>query len=79
MRMTAIVAAGLAAAALATAGCAQADVALTPAPSRFYVLAPAPRSDPEAEVAELQGLVAELHDDWDNLSPPERQERLARL
>ncbi|WP_141120305.1 hypothetical protein [Mycobacterium malmoense] len=77
MRMTAIVAGGLAAAALATAGCAQADVA--PTPGRSYALAPAPQSDPEAEVAELQRLVAELHDNWDNLTPADRQRRLTQL
>lgn len=29
--------------------------------------------------AELQRLVAEMHDNSDNLTPPERQRRLARL
>lgn len=53
MRMTAIVAGGLAAAALATAACGQADVA--PTPGRPHALAPAPQSDPEAEVAERSG------------------------
>ncbi|OBG62990.1 hypothetical protein A5703_19980 [Mycobacterium sp. E188] len=79
MKITAIVASGLVADALAAAGCAQAETAAAPVGSQFYALAPAPQPDPEAEVAELQWQVNDLHDNWDNLTPAERQQRLTQL
>lgn len=79
MKITAMVATGLVAGALATAGCAQAEVAAAPVGSRFYASAPAPQADPEAEVAELQRQVNDLHDNWDTLTPAQRQQRLTQL
>lgn len=79
MKITAIVAGALIAGALATAGCAQAEVAAAPVGSRIYASAPAPPSDPEAEVSELQRQVNDLHDNWDNLTPADRQQRLKQL
>ncbi|WP_139273211.1 hypothetical protein [Mycobacterium paraffinicum] len=79
MKIIAIVATGLVAGALATAGSAQAEIGWAPVPSRFYASAPAPQPDPEAEVAELQRQVNDLHDNWDNLTPAERQQRLTQL
>ncbi|WP_156763647.1 hypothetical protein [Mycobacterium scrofulaceum] len=79
MKITAIVAGGLVAGALATAGCAQAEVAAAPVGSRVYASAPAPPADPEAEVAELQWQVNDLHDNWDNLAAADRQQRLKQL
>ncbi|UXA07894.1 hypothetical protein KXD96_07230 [Mycobacterium sp. SMC-2] len=81
MKTIAMVAAALAAGALATAGCAQAEVTAAPIPSHVRPLQPppAPQSDPESEVAELQRQVADLHDNWDNLTPAQRQQRVAQL
>ncbi|OBF51353.1 hypothetical protein A5756_20455 [Mycobacterium sp. 852002-53434_SCH5985345] len=79
MKIIVIVAAGLAAGAVVAAGCAQAEIAAAPVPSQFYPLAPGGQSDPEADVDELQRQVAELHDNWDNLTPPQRQQRLTQL
>ncbi|OBG91512.1 hypothetical protein A5697_09980 [Mycobacterium sp. E3251] len=79
MKIIAIVAAGLAAGAVAAAGCAQAEIPAAPIPSHFYALAPGVQSDPEADVEELQRQVNDLHDNWDNLTPPQRQQRLTQL
>ncbi|OBH30075.1 hypothetical protein A5692_19815 [Mycobacterium sp. E342] len=69
--------AGLTVCALVTACPARADVA--PQPGHGYRLEPPAAPDPEAEVAELQRQVAELHDNWDSLTPAQRQQRLAQL
>jgi hypothetical protein len=41
--------------------------------------ADAAHADPTSEVQELQGQVSELHDGWDNLTPEQRNQRIAQL
>ena len=75
--------AGLAATGVLTAGTAQADLTVAPAPSHFYPLQPpsGPVIDPDPVVAvqNFQGQIAELHDTWGTLSPAERSQRLKTL
>ncbi|OBH91322.1 hypothetical protein A5678_11525 [Mycobacterium sp. E2733] len=71
--------AGLTVCALVTACPAGADVTARPLSGHGYRLEPPATPDPEAEVAELQRQVNELHDNWDNLTPAQRQQRLAQL
>lgn len=79
MKITAMAAAGLTVAMIVTACPAQADVTARTASGHGYRLEPPPAPDAEAEVAELQRQVNELHDDWDNLTPSHRQQRLTQL
>ncbi|MCV7394540.1 hypothetical protein [Mycobacterium paraseoulense] len=79
MRITAMAAAGLTVAMIVTACPAHADATAPAAFGHGYRLEPPPAPDPEAEVAELQRQVNELHDNWDNLTPAQRQQRLTQL
>ena len=82
MRITAIAVAGLVVGTLVTASAAQAEVTAQPALGHFYPLQPPPspsRSDPRAEVEELQRQISDLHDSWDNLTPEQRNQRIAQL
>lgn len=83
MRITAIAMAGLVASTLVTASAAQAEVTAQPALSHLYPLqpppSPSPQSDPRSEVQELQRQISELHDGWDNLTPEQRNQRIAQL
>lgn len=81
MRITATVAAGLIAGALAATGCPPAETTASAAPGQVHPLQPppAPQHDARAEVAELQQQVSELHDNWDSLTPAQRQQRLSQL
>jgi TolA-binding protein len=83
MRITAIAVAGLVASTLVTASAAPAEVTAQPALSHFYPLqpptSPSPQSDPRSEVQELQRQISELHDSWDNLTPEQRNQRIAQL
>jgi hypothetical protein len=36
-------------------------------------------ADPMSEVQELQGQISELHDNWDGLTPEQRNQRIAQL
>lgn len=86
MKISAIVVAGLLAGALGTVP-AQAQAAPAPALSHFYPQQPAlpqqpppgPSADPRAEVQELLRQVSDLDDNWDRLSPPQRNQRIAGL
>lgn len=78
MKITALVAVCLTAGALAAAPCAQAEITAQPVAGHPYPPL-APPADPEAEVAELQQQVSDLHDNWDNLTPAQRQQRLTQL
>jgi hypothetical protein len=78
MRITAIVVAGLVAGTL-TASPAQAEAPAQHAPSHFYPLQPPPPGDPRAEVEELLRQISELDDNWDSLTPAQRNQRIAGL
>jgi hypothetical protein len=61
---------------------AQAEVTAQPALSHFYPLDPPPGptpSDPRSEVQELLRQTTELHDNWDSLSPDQRNQQLNQL
>src|SRR5947209_14805492 len=79
MRITAMAVAGLTVCMLVTAYPAQAEVSARPGFGHTFQLEPPPAPDPEAEVADLQRQVSELHDGWDNLAPGQRQQRVAQL
>jgi len=79
MKIAAMAVAGLTVCALVTACPAGADVTAQPLSGPGYRLEPPAAPDPEAEVAELQRQVTDLHDHWDNLTPAQRQQRLAQL
>ncbi|WP_118914018.1 hypothetical protein [Mycobacterium shigaense] len=83
MRIAAIVLAGLVAGAPLTANTAQADVPAGPVPAHVYPLQPPPGPaidpDPLVAVQNFQGHIADLHDNWETLSPEERSRRLKAL
>jgi TolA-binding protein len=81
MRITAIAVAGLVASTLVTASAAQAEVTAQPAQSHFYPLQPppGPSPDPAAEAQELRQQISELHDNWDSLTPAQRNQQIAQL
>ncbi len=83
MKITAILAAGLVTGGVLTAGPAHALMTDPLALSQFRPLqpppGPGPQPDPRAEVEELQRQVNELHDNWDSLTPEQRQQRLKQL
>jgi hypothetical protein len=78
MRITALLVAGLLAGTLVSVGPAQAEVTAPPALGHFYPLQPPP-SDPRAEVQELLNQVSELDDNYESLTPAERNQRIAGL
>ena len=62
------------------AGTAQAEVTAQPMLSHFYPLQPPPGpTDPRSEVQELLRQTTELHDNWDSLSPDQRNQQLNGL
>lgn len=77
----AIAAAGLMAGALVAGSPARAEVTAQPAVTHSYPLRPPPalQSDPKSEVQELLRQISELDDQWDGLSPAERNQRIAGL
>lgn len=81
MRITVLVATGLLASTLMAAGPVQAATMAPPIPSDFRPLRPPPglALDPKAEVQELLRQATELDDNWDSLSPAQRNQRLAAL
>ncbi len=80
-RITATIEAGLLGAAILTGVPAHADVAAQPAPSHLQPLQPppAPPSDAKAEVQELLRQTSELDDQWNGLTPAQRNQRLTAL
>ncbi len=80
-RITAIIEAGLLGAAILTGIPARAEVTAQPAPSHLHPLQPppAPPADPRAEVQELLRQISELDDQWDSLTPAQRQQRFTGL
>ena len=79
MRIAAIVAGGVVAGTLAMAIPAQAEPATQPAPSHFYPLQPPPSADPRAEVEELLRQISDLDDNYEGLTPAQRNQRIAGL
>ncbi|GAB3001142.1 hypothetical protein [Mycobacterium bourgelatii] len=83
MKITAIVATGLLAGTLMIASPVQAQPAAAPSgiPSDFRPLRPPPSLavDPKAEVEELLRQATELDDNWDNLTPAQRNQQIAAL
>lgn len=75
MRIRALLMAGLVAGTVMAASPAQADLTAQPA------LSPTPRmqGDPKADVQELLRQISELDDQWESLSPAERNQRIAGL
>ncbi|OBA81436.1 hypothetical protein A9W99_02100 [Mycobacterium sp. 1164966.3] len=75
MKFTVIVMACLVAGTLITTSPAQAELTALPA------LSPVPKlqNDPKSEVQELLRQISELDDQWDSLSPAERNQRIAGL
>lgn len=78
MKIATIAMAALAAGALVTASPAQADITAPPVPARVNPLQP-PSGDALADVQELQRQTSELHANWDNLTPEQRNQQLAQL
>jgi hypothetical protein len=82
MRIAALALAGLVASASLTANIAQADV-MPATQAHFYPLQPPPGPvvdpDPLVAVQNFQGHISDLHDNWDTLSPDERNRRLKAL
>lgn len=66
-----------------TASTAHADMMAGPAPAHFYPLQPPPGPvvdpDPVVAVQNFQAHISDLHDNWDTLSPDERNRRLKAL
>lgn len=79
MRITAIALAGLVASTLVTASAAQAEVTAQPAQSHFYPLQPPPSPDPAGEAQQLRQQISDLHDNWDGLTPEQRNQQIAQL
>jgi len=75
MKITAMVMAWLVAGALMTAAPVEAELTAQPA------LSPTPKlqNDAKSEVQELLRQISELDDQWDGLSPAERNQRIAGL
>ncbi|MCB0941244.1 MAG: hypothetical protein KDB72_13540 [Mycobacterium sp.] len=83
MRIAVLVLAGLAVGAVLTATAAHAHVTAAPPPAHTHPLQPPPGPvvdpDPVVAVQNFQGQIAELHDNWQTLSPDERNQRLKTL
>jgi hypothetical protein len=83
MRIAAIALAGLLASTALTASVAHADMMAGPVPAHVYPLQPpaGPVVDPDPLVAvqNFQAQISDLHDNWDSLSPDERNRRLKVL
>lgn len=83
MRSIAMVLAVLAAGAALTAAEAHADAIGAPLPINVHPLQPPPGPivdpDPLVAVQNFQAHIAELHDNWEALSPAERSQRLKIL
>ncbi|CDO86630.1 hypothetical protein AWC29_16415 [Mycobacterium triplex] len=83
MKIVAAALAGLVAGASLTASTAHADMTAGPVQAHFYPLQPpsGPVVDPDPVVAvqNFQAHIADLHDNWDALSPDERNRRLKVL
>jgi NhaP-type Na+/H+ and K+/H+ antiporter len=75
VKITAIITACLVAGTLMTAGPAQAELTAQPALSPIQKL----QNDARSEVQELLRQISELDDQWDGLSPAERNQRIAGL
>ena len=73
--------AGLVVGALMAAAPAPAEVTAHPAVADVYPLRPPPalQSDPKSEVQELLRQISELDDQWDGLTPAQRNQRIAGL
>jgi hypothetical protein len=79
-RITAIIEAGLLAAAMLTAHPAHADATAQPALGYFYPLQPPPvQSDPFSEAEELRRQIEDLDASWDGLTKEQRNQRIAGL
>jgi hypothetical protein len=67
--------------ALMAAGPAYAEVTARPAVTHAYPLRPPPalQADPRSEVQELLRQISELDDQWDGLTPAQRNQRIAGL
>ncbi|MEE6135650.1 hypothetical protein SKC41_04805 [Mycobacterium sp. 050128] len=83
MRIAAMALAGLLAGTSLTAGPAQAAVLAGPLQAHGYPLQPPPGPvvdpDPLVAVQNFQAHISDLHDNWDALSPDERNRRLQAL
>ncbi|WP_133160814.1 hypothetical protein [Mycobacterium ahvazicum] len=83
MRFAAIALAGLLAGTSLTASTAHADMVPGPVPAHIYPLQPPPgpvvNPDPVVAVQDFQRHISDLHDNWDALSPDERNQRLKAL
>jgi hypothetical protein len=75
MKITATVLAGVVAGTLVTAGPAQAEFTVPPALTPVLKL----QADPKSEVQELLRQISELDDQWGELTPAERNQRIAGL
>ncbi len=76
-----LAATGLVVGALMTATPAQAEVTAQPAPSQFHPLQPppGPPTDAKSEVQDLLRQTSELDDQWNGLTPAQRNQRLTAL
>ncbi len=83
MRFAVLVVTALVAGVAATAGIAHAVAPAAPLPVHVHPLQPpiGPVVDPDPVIAvqDFQGQIAELHDNWETLSPTERSQRLKTL
>jgi hypothetical protein len=79
LKIIAIAAAGLAATAIATANPVHAATNPQVHPATGYALQPPPQSDPRGEVQELLRQITELDDNWNGLTPAQRNQRIAGL
>lgn len=83
MKIVAAALAGLVAGASLTASTAHADMTAGPVQAHVYPLQPPPGPvvdpDPLVAVQDFQAHIADLHDNWDTLSPDERNRRLKAL
>jgi hypothetical protein len=71
--------AGLLAGALMTASPAQAEVTAQPALSHFHPLRPSVSLSPVSDAEELRRQIADLDAEWGNLTPDQRNQRIAGL
>lgn len=83
MRIAALAVAGLVAGTSLAASTAHADMTAGPVQAHVYPLQPPPGPvvdpDPVVAVQNFQAHIGDLHDNWDNLSPDERNRRLKAL